>query len=730
MSFLITLTDSYGDVTAWSYADNTDTAYPTGALMTRTLGNDASTLYEYDALGQLERITERDDSLTVFDYLEFAYDPAGLITSRERKDGGSYFTTHYGYDDAYRLTEEDNKNASNVSKSKRTYAYDDAGNRASMTQWNDASVNKTTTYTYGNRNQMVSNTGYFDDGTHDTHGMDFTFDNRGNMTSREWGDGSTDHHRVEMDWNEDNRMIAHSRFSDYEEQGPYFETETITEFHYDASGRRLLKRAPRVSTSETPTQRTRYFFNGLTEEITKVSVPNAHADSAFEFTAKEDGASASEWQASNASVSTASSTSRRSEVIALNGVAPPAKMSFTIGDSNGTGSNPNDVAWDSTKRTLSFWHQGGFSKLQVLLTSSAGEKKVTYNSGTGINGHTGNNVDIYLGTTGSTSWHRFERNIEADYELYAGGATWTNTDGLIIIPDATYGSYDMNVDDIRLSDSVTVEHNTLGPGVIGHILRNTTWDDTSSLAREDKWFHYDHTGSVTSETNTGGVLESTVSQDAFGNQQPSWESGLWNAETKAHGSALGSALDPSVHLTGEVCFSSEIGDAVAKIDGGGSSPTSSKRSRFDRFARGWVNAVPPFATDPILMSVAAGCGVIGVSAGKDSMKATQAIDAAAGVVRDVDYYHDMDNAIRHCVWNCCMVAADTPTPTVKLITDWYETGDNYSVTDTPRDLHNNEIGRQLGSSRYTPPRCSDDDSCAEKCLGAWGIGGNGSLRRR
>jgi len=175
------------------------------------------------------------------------------------------------------------------------------------------------------------------------------------------------------------------------------------------------------------------------------------------------------------------------------------------------------------------WHQGGFSKLQVLLTSSAGEKKITYNSGTGINGHTGNNVDIYLGTTGSTSWRRFERNIEADYELYAGGATWTITDGLIIIPDATYGSYDMNVDDIRLSDSVTVEHNTLGPGVIGHILRNTTWDDTSSLAREDKWFHYDQVGSVLSVSDGDGDLAVTHQQDAFGNVIGSWSGGEWGA---------------------------------------------------------------------------------------------------------------------------------------------------------------------------------------------------------
>jgi RHS repeat-associated protein len=522
---LDTLTDAYGDVTSWAYAVPADTTYPVGAVKLQTYGNDAKNAYTYGDLGRLERIDHKNSSNSVMDYIELAYDPAGLITSKARSVSGGY-TTHYAYDDAYRLIEEDNKNGSSVSKSKRSYEYDAAGNRISMTQWNDASVNDTTEYTYGNREQILDAEPYNYDGTTSSGDNDYTFDSRGNMTSRAWEPGGTGH-LTEYDWNEDNRLIEVTEWTDQEP--PEDDIGESLGFHYDYQGRRLLKRGPWVTLEIGPTiERERYFFHGLTEDIKKVSVDGAHADSAFEFATKEDGISASEWKATNASVTSTNSTSRRSDVIALDGVAPPVKMSFMIGDTSGTGSNPNDVAWDSTKRTLSFWQQGGFSKLQVLLTSSAGEKKVTYNTGTGINGHTGNNVEIYLGTTGSTSWQRFERNIEADYETYAGGATWTNTDGLNILPDATYGSYDMNIDDIRLSNSLTSEHNTLGPGSIAHILRHRKIDPTTH-AVTDRWFHYDQVGSVMNESNVAGTLEATHHQDAFGNVEVAWDSGVWDA---------------------------------------------------------------------------------------------------------------------------------------------------------------------------------------------------------
>ena len=85
------------------------------------------------------------------------------------------------------------------------------------------------------------------------------------------------------------------------------------------------------------------------------------------------------------------------------------------------------------------------------------------------------------------------------------------------------------IDDMRFSNSVTVEHNTLTPGVIGHILRNRSISKTSGMAT-DRWLHYDQVGSVMSESDASGNLDQVHHQDAFGNTQASWSTGLWGGD--------------------------------------------------------------------------------------------------------------------------------------------------------------------------------------------------------
>src|SRR5690606_37010491 len=69
------------------------------------------------------------------------------------------------------------------------------------------------------------------------------------------------------------------------------------------------------------------------------------------------------------------------------------------------------------------------------------------------------------------------------------------------------------------------EHNTLGGGAIGHIVRNRRVEaDTAVLT--DTWFHYDQVGSVLSESDASGNLVATHYQDAFGVRQADWETGL------------------------------------------------------------------------------------------------------------------------------------------------------------------------------------------------------------
>ena len=84
-------------------------------------------------------------------------------------------------------------------------------------------------------------------------------------------------------------------------------------------------------------------------------------------------------------------------------------------------------------------------------------------------------------------------------------------------------------DDVSFSNSLTVEHNTLGGGSISHILRNRS-TNASTYAATDRWFHYDQVGSVMSESDAAGVLAQAHYQDAFGNTQASWSTGLWGGD--------------------------------------------------------------------------------------------------------------------------------------------------------------------------------------------------------
>jgi len=272
-------------------------------------------------------------------------------------------------------------------------------------------------------------------------------------------------------------------------------------------------------------------------------------DDAFTFVEKEDGDSASHWAVfypypSGATVSSVTDTTRHplrdgqatGKVIQCLGGSGNI---FGVGDNDAGSYNPNDVAWNATDRVLSFWYKGGFGPLTVGVTTASGAKELRYWASSGTNSvDGGGNVNIYLGTSAATTtWARFERNIEADWEGVATGVAWQNTDGVAVKPTSTL-SYDFWFDDVRLGNAMTVEHNTLGWGGIAHILRHTEFD-TSTGVRTDRWFHYDQVGSVLSESDATGALAQRHDQEAFGNTLASWQTGLiggdrpgWHHNTK------------------------------------------------------------------------------------------------------------------------------------------------------------------------------------------------------
>src|SRR5690606_3587680 len=105
----------------------------------------------------------------------------------------------------------------------------------------------------------------------------------------------------------------------------------------------------------------------------------------------------------------------------------------------------------------------------------------------------------------SGEWARFERNVALDWSSVTSG-TWQYMDGVYFVnPLFDTGNpltmeREMYVDMIRLSNSLTIEHNVLGPGVIGHILKNRQVNPANhSIA--DRWFHYDQVGTVLSYTD-------------------------------------------------------------------------------------------------------------------------------------------------------------------------------------------------------------------------------------
>ncbi len=267
-------------------------------------------------------------------------------------------------------------------------------------------------------------------------------------------------------------------------------------------------------------------------------------DAAFQFVEKENGDSASHWAViyGSASVSAVTDSARHPD-----GVKKVIRIDGTSGCMVGTGDNdseqynPNDTAWNSTKRVLSFWYKGGFSPLSIAVTSSAGARAVYYYSIAGTDHADGNGcVYIYLGTgAAGTTWQRFERNVEADYES-CSPYTWQNTDGLGITPTSTL-NYDFYIDDIRLSDSRTMKFNSLTGGAIGQIVsvrEVTGTGGDGSLGLTDTWLHYDHIGNVMNTSTSAGALGTTYNQDAWGNVLASATTGQWQTAALSSGRHL------------------------------------------------------------------------------------------------------------------------------------------------------------------------------------------------
>jgi RHS repeat-associated protein len=656
-----TLTDPYNKVTSYTYATPADLAFPVGSMKQIIHGNDSKALYTYDSLGRTDRIDYAQPSSAVFDYIDLAYDPVGMITERKRKDGASWYKTVYTYDNAYRLSGETNRTSADVYQTSRTYGYDSAGNRSWMTLQNSASVNKTTNYTYGNRNQLASNTGYFRDGTTDTGAMSYTWDVKGNMLTRT-GQSYT--------WNEDNRLTQVT-------------TGANTKSHkYDSAGRRIL------SQTSASSERTRHFFNGLTEETRKVSL-GTHSDSSFTRWLFEDGVSTNGW---GQGVGTGGTVSA---------IYDSARFSNIIRFQNG-GRFDMSIHPSRTEQAFAFWfkHETSTHSVVLWVTTSAGARRIVFKSGTGTDGYASSEYNVWLGTgILDGNWHRIERNLAHIVSTQTPGVTFTSTNSVSV------WSSGCRLDDMHFSNNVTVEQNVLGTGVVGHILRNRSINKLTG-ATADRWFHYDQVGSVISESDASGLLAQTHHQDAFGNTQAAWNTGLWGGDKPGwHHNTKEYDGDTGLVYMYQRWYSAETGTFMS------SAPFPVMMEHRYGFAENAPTVSHdhsgriPLRTPSYILGLDWDDGLLAAMCTTTASKFYPHVSEPG-----MEAENDKNNSLRHCYWMCCLTK-NIGGEHAKNIGDLYEIDEPNPGIGSQVDQYNNGVGRGLG--------CNKDGSCFEDCEKAY-----------
>jgi RHS repeat-associated protein/uncharacterized repeat protein (TIGR01451 family) len=161
---LKTVTDPSGGVTSYTYDLG-------GRLTQRSLPNGVITDYGYDSLDHLTSIAHHLGAAAWFESFVYTVSSAGQLLSA-RELGGSLTT--WTYDDASRLIRETVADGTGTTVSELAYAYDQAGNRTSMT-----ANGVTTAYQYNELDQLTSA------GT-----AQYTYDTRGNLVRVTDGTGS------------------------------------------------------------------------------------------------------------------------------------------------------------------------------------------------------------------------------------------------------------------------------------------------------------------------------------------------------------------------------------------------------------------------------------------------------------------------------------------------------------------------------------------------------------
>ncbi|PKO17961.1 hypothetical protein CVU37_06415 [candidate division BRC1 bacterium HGW-BRC1-1] len=366
---------------------------------------------------------------------------------------------------------------------------------------------RTSTYTYNALNQLASLLGVAQGERYDVQ-----YDANGNLVYY-----ALDHKGeagMTYSWTIDDRL-ASARVS--EDGSP----DATVSYAYDASGARILRRAPDGT-------RQRYFFHGLTEEVTKQSVPGVASDTASACTRVLDGSFIpAQWIAPSGNVAGAWNTARRSEAVSVAG------NTYAIHGRDYRGGGAMSYDYSVTgKRVMSAWvRSAGDAEFIVTVQSNQQLRGLRYCMFTSSNDAVPFVYWPNLALFGSTlrpdgAWHRIERDLAADLAAAWPGET------LVAVRGTTYAAYTaapVLVDDIAFSNAITVEHNVLGPGEVAHILRTrTTTGPAGGYAATDAWYAFNQVGSVLNHSNSSGAMTQAIDMDAWG-IPTNGTNGSWNS---------------------------------------------------------------------------------------------------------------------------------------------------------------------------------------------------------
>lgn len=123
-----------------------------------TLPNGVTTNYGYDGAGRLTEVVSKNAAQQVVSASQYTLDPTGNRTAMSLNLGGTVNTINYEFDGAYRLTRELRKDANNVPVYDEQFTYDALGNRLGRVRLIPNQPAESTSYTYNNANQLLTET--------------------------------------------------------------------------------------------------------------------------------------------------------------------------------------------------------------------------------------------------------------------------------------------------------------------------------------------------------------------------------------------------------------------------------------------------------------------------------------------------------------------------------------------------------------------------------------------